>query len=131
MYDAKIPFGHARRPKIFQQLSSSVCSIMKCTYNVTCIAYLDDFLVIADSFSKCQRGIRLLIHTLRELGFNISWNKIEGPSQSLTFLGIVINTCSLSLAMPVKKQREFYELLLSFQNRKLNKQCTLHYKYIS
>ena len=89
---------------------------MKCTYNVTCIAYLDDFLVIADSFSKCQRGIRLLIHILRELGFNISWNKIEGPSQSLTFLGIVINTCSLSLAMPVKRQREFYELLLSFQN---------------
>jgi hypothetical protein len=83
MYDAKLPFGHARSPKIFQQLSASVCSIMKCTYKVTCIAYLDDFLVIADSFSKCQRGIRLLIHTLRELGFNISWNKIEGPSQSL------------------------------------------------
>jgi hypothetical protein len=51
--------------KIFQQLSASVCSIMKCTYNVTCIAYLDDFLVIADSFSKCQRGIRLLIHTIK------------------------------------------------------------------
>jgi hypothetical protein len=66
----------------------------------------------------------ILMITLRELGFNISWNKIEGPSQSLTCLGIVINTCSLSLAMPVKKQREFYELLLS-------KQCTLHYKYIS
>ena len=47
----------------------------------------------------------------------ISWDKIDRPSQSLTFLGIVI-TCSLSLAMPVKKQREFYELLLSFQNRK-------------
>jgi hypothetical protein len=60
MYDAKLPFGHARSPKIFQQLSASVCSIMKCTYKVTCIAYLDDFLVIADSFSKCQRGIRLL-----------------------------------------------------------------------
>ena len=66
MYDAKLPFGHARSSKIFQQLSASVCSIIKCTYNVTCIAYLDDFLVIADSFSKCQRGIRLLIHTLRK-----------------------------------------------------------------
>ena len=39
MYDAKLPFSHARSPKIFQQLSASVCSIMKCTYNVTCIAY--------------------------------------------------------------------------------------------
>jgi hypothetical protein len=34
MYHAKLPFGHARSPKICQQLSSSVCSIMKCTYNV-------------------------------------------------------------------------------------------------
>jgi hypothetical protein len=58
------------------------------------------------------------MRALNPCSFNISWNKIEGPSQSLTFLGIVINTCSLSLAMPVKKQREFYELLLSFQNRK-------------
>jgi hypothetical protein len=37
MYDAKLPFGHARSSKIFQQLSASVCSIMKCTYNVTCM----------------------------------------------------------------------------------------------
>jgi hypothetical protein len=60
-------------------------------------------------------------------GFNISWDKIDGPSQSLTFLGIVIITCSLSLAMPVKKQREFYELLLSFQNckRESVKQITI------
>ncbi|CAG2237511.1 unnamed protein product [Mytilus edulis] len=49
MYDAKLPFGHARSPKIFQQLSASVCEIMKCTYNITCIAYLDDILVIADT----------------------------------------------------------------------------------
>ncbi|CAC5381098.1 unnamed protein product [Mytilus coruscus] len=118
MYDAKLPFGHARSPKIFQQLSASVCEIMKCTYNNTCIAYLDDFLVIEDTFHKCQTGIRLLIDTLRRLGFNISWNKIEGPSQSLTFLGIVINTCSLSLAMPDKKRREFHDVILSFQNRK-------------
>ncbi|CAC5387189.1 unnamed protein product [Mytilus coruscus] len=64
------------------------------------------------------KGIHLLIDTLRRLDFNISWNKIEGPSQSLTFLRIVINTCSLSLAMPDKKRREFHDVILSFQNHK-------------
>ncbi|CAG2250311.1 unnamed protein product [Mytilus edulis] len=29
MYDAKLPFGHARSPKNFQQFSASVCEIMK------------------------------------------------------------------------------------------------------
>ncbi len=43
MYDAKLPFGHSKSPQIFQKLSESVCFIMKCVYNVNCIAYLDNF----------------------------------------------------------------------------------------
>jgi hypothetical protein len=83
MYDEKLLFGHARSPKIFQQLSSSVCSIMKCTYNVTCIAYLDDFLVIVDSFSKCQRGIRLLIQINEEAALPTSSSSKE-PAQNFS-----------------------------------------------
>ena len=33
----------------------------------------------------CSRGLRLLISTLRALGFNINWSKVEGPSQQITF----------------------------------------------
>ncbi|CAG2223080.1 unnamed protein product [Mytilus edulis] len=118
MFDSKLPFGHSRSPKIFQKLSEAVCIIMKCRYNITCIAYLDDFLVIEDTMFNCNRGLHLLIRTLRELGYNINWSKVEGPAQRITFLGIIIDTRELTLTMPPEKQSDFYNLLLSFQKRK-------------
>lgn len=118
MYDTKLPFGHAKSPKIFQKLSSSVCHIMKVHFNVTVIAYLDDFLIIENTFEQCSRGLRLLISTLRKLGFNISWNKVEGPSQQLIFLGVLINTTELTLSLPQEKMTEFQNLLYTFVGKK-------------
>ncbi|VDI19838.1 Hypothetical predicted protein [Mytilus galloprovincialis] len=46
----------------------------------------DDFLVIEDTMFNCNRGLHLLIRTLRELGYNINWSKVEGPAQRITFL---------------------------------------------
>lgn len=91
---------------------------MKSVYDITCIAYLDDYLLIAESYDECERGLLLLIKTLRELGFNISWPKVEGPSQRLIFLGIIIDTRELTLSMPIEKQSDFYNVLLSFQKRR-------------
>ena len=59
--------------------------MMKSVYNVIRRAYLDDFLIIADTMCDCSRRLRLLISTLRALGFNINWSKVEGPSQRSTF----------------------------------------------
>ncbi|VDI82590.1 Hypothetical predicted protein [Mytilus galloprovincialis] len=67
---------------------------------------------------NCNRGLHLLIRTLRELGYNINWSKVEGPAQRITFLGIIIDTRELTLTMPPEKQSDFYNLLLSFQKRK-------------
>ena len=61
MYDSKLPFDHSRSPRIFQKLSKSVCKMMKSVYNVIRIAYLDDFLIIADTMCDCSRRLRLLI----------------------------------------------------------------------
>lgn len=72
MYDSKLPFGLSRSPRIFQKLSESVCKMMKSVYNVIRIAYLDGFLIIADTMCDCSRRLRLLISTLRALGFNIN-----------------------------------------------------------
>ena len=77
MHDSNLPFGLSRSPRIFQKLSESVCKIMKSVYNVICIAYLDDFLIIADAMCDCSRGLRLFISTLRALGFNINWSKVS------------------------------------------------------
>ena len=41
--------------------------------------------------------------TLDYLGFPVSWNKIEGPSTRITFLGILVDMTSFELRLPDTK----------------------------
>ena len=78
----------------------------------TVLAYLDDFLIIADTKVECKQAYEELIKLLGELGFQINWDKAVGPSQRLTFLGIEIDTVRRQLTLPERKLCEL-RLLLS------------------
>ena len=78
----------------------------------TVLAYLDDFLIIADTKVACQHAYKELIKLLGDLGFQINWDKVVGPCQRLTFLGIEIDTVRRQLTLPKSKLCEL-RLLLS------------------
>ena len=103
---------------IFQRISSCVCRIVKAKYDITVIVYIDDFLIIEDTFEKCLNSLQILIRTLRLLGFVINWNKVEGPCQRLTFLGVEIDTCGLTLSLPPDKLKDLQELITNFRMKK-------------
>lgn len=42
----------------------------------------------------------------------------EGPCQQLTFLGVRIDTCALTLSLPQDKLEALHELLMTFQSKK-------------
>ena len=118
MYDAKLPFGASKSPQIFQRLSSAVCRIFFHMYNYVAIAYLDDYLIFGETYEVCNDAQIKLIALLRRLGFSINWNKVVGPSTCLTFLGVQIDTISMSLSLPSDKLCEFSDLLCSFMGKK-------------
>jgi len=90
---------------------------MKNKFNVLVISYLDDFLIIEESYDSCKQALSQLLKVLRMLGFHINYNKISGPSQQLVFLGVLINTVDMTLSLPDKKLAKFLSLLESFQNK--------------
>jgi len=98
-YDTKLPFGASKSPSIFQSLLSAVCRIMK-LHNVIVIAYLDDFLIIDESYDKCRNSLQKLLEILRLLGFHINYDKIVRPTQRLVFLGVLIDTVEMTLSLP-------------------------------
>ena len=51
------------------------------------VAYTDDFFIAAATYEECRKWMDILIKLLRKLGFFISWKKVVGPSQCITFLG--------------------------------------------
>lgn len=118
LYDTKLPFGAAKSPQIFQRLSSAVCRILKKVYGYTAIAYLDDFLIFGKNYYECSRAMYTLLSLLRELGFAINWSKVEGPSQQLVFLGVVVDSVTMTLSLPSSKLQDFNILLGTFSRRK-------------
>ena len=87
-------------------------------YDYTAIAYLDDFLIFGKSFEECSSAMHTLINLLRQLGFAINWSKVEGPSQQLVFLGVVVDSVSMTLALPTLKLKDFSDLLTMFLKKK-------------
>ena len=66
--------------------------------------YLDDFLVLGNSGSdECVQNLLALVKWAEWLGFPLVVEKVEGPSTTLTFLGIEIDTNALILRLPEEK----------------------------
>ena len=112
LYDCKLPFGAAKSPEIFHRLTHSAITRMMERWGFTVLAYLDDFLIMADTKVACQHAYEELIKLLGDLGFQINWDKVVGPCQRLTFLGIETDTVRRQLTLPERKLCEL-RLLLS------------------
>ena len=82
------------------------------------VVYLDDFLIVAPTYEECLQNLNNLIKLVRRLGFAVAWDKIEGPTRQLTFLGIELDTIAMELRLPEEKLNAFDELLYSYSQRK-------------
>lgn len=118
LVDCCLPFGHARSCFVFHELSQLVVKIMNSFGFHELMAYLDDFLVSAHTFQQCKEALEssldfLLIFILRRLGFAIAYYKVESPVRSLTFLGFLLNTVDMTVAVTKARVSELNELLLT------------------
>ncbi len=105
LVDTRLPFGSSASPYIFNSLTQAVRAMMQ-RRGRNCICFLDDFLIICSTYEECQEAMRQLITLLRKLGFWINYSKVEGPAQSLTFLGITLDTVAMTLSLPDNKLAE-------------------------
>ncbi len=71
------------------------------------IIYLDDILLINSSPEGLEGDVQFVCETLQWFGFVINWEKSTiQPVQSLKFLGLVLNTLSLTLSVPDEKIKD-------------------------
>ena len=101
--DTRLPFGARRSVGIFHRLTQAVRRMMaRKGYDLT-IVYLDDFLIVSKSKKVCAEALNVLIQLLRKLGFMIHWGKVVDPTTRITFLGIELNSISMTLSLPEEK----------------------------
>ena len=88
----------------FQRFSDAIAHIVTVKSKGKCpVNYLDDFLFIAYLRALCNQQVEQFLEVCELLKFPISIEKTFWASTSLTFLGLLIDTVSQLVAIPVDK----------------------------
>ena len=120
--DKQLPFGLRSAPFLFNELANALHWIITNNYHIPyLIHYLDDFLLISPTQPACLHAKNTIVTLFTNLGIPLSWNKIEGPSTSLTFLGIQLDTLRWQLRLPEDKLSNLLSLLTDWLTKK---KCT-------
>ena len=85
LYDVRLPFGSSKGPMIFHRLSQAVKRMMARRGFDNVVVYLDDFLIVEESYERCREAQLALLALLVRLRFLILWKKLVGPSQRVEF----------------------------------------------
>jgi hypothetical protein len=110
----RMPFGLASAPYICTELLGVVAFTLR-QHDIVLVRYLDDFLLISDSEQRSNRDLIVAQHVFRHYGLVVNPSKTEGPSQRLSFLGVLIDSVHQTLSVTAERMTELLQLLSSFR----------------
>ena len=109
-------------PKLFNILVDLLAYIAQNAGVSYLIHYLDYYLTMGLPASKvCQRNVNTFVSLCAELGVSPATDKLEGPSTSLSFLSIILDTNCMEIRLPSDKLARSQELLKMWLPQNHNK----------
>ena len=117
--DTALPFRLRSAPKIFSAFADALAWILHSRGAAWQLHYLDDFLFMGPPADKsCAKALEVALDTCRELGVPVAAHKTKGPATQLRFLGIQVNTLTMTLSLPGDKLTRILDLVLSWRGKK-------------
>ncbi|KAM8945815.1 uncharacterized protein RCH25_049154 [Pelodytes ibericus] len=103
--DKCLPMGCAISCSLFETFSSFLeWVIREESGSASIIHYLDDFLCVGPPDSSlCLTLLRTVEHVMHRFGVPLSQEKTVGPTTTITFLGIEIDSVSMECRLPLDK----------------------------
>ena len=85
---------------------------------ITISAFIDDLLIVADSFDKCLKDTHTTITLLHNVGYGINFDKSAlTPSQEIEHLGLIINSKCMTVKVIEKKCDHIVKLCKKMLNK--------------
>ena len=110
--DHCIPFSLRSTPKLFNILTDLLAWVAQNAGVSYLIHYLDDYLTMGPPASTvCQSNVNTFVSLCAELGVPLATDNLEGPSTSLSFLGIILDTKRMEIRLPSDKLARIQELI--------------------
>jgi len=112
-----LPFGLCTAPFLFSKVTKPLMQFLR-QLGVHLIIYLGDLLLAAPDSLQLMKNLSTALWLLTALDFVIKHSKsITHPAQQMEFLGFVIDTVTMTIALPPHKmeaiQKEASHLLES------------------
>lgn len=119
-YDKCLPMGCSISCSIFETFSTALQWIACTKFGVpTMLHILDDFLFLGPPDSSiCKLALHQFMSMCDVLGVPINGEKTEGPSTTLIFLGIELDTVNMEARLPEEKIVKIQNALHSAKRRK-------------
>ena len=103
-------FGLGPAPRIFTKLLKIPISLLR-RLHVKLIIYIDDILIVASALKEASLARDTTIYLLQNLGFIINFKKsVLDPTQTLEYLGITINSVTMTFSVPKEKIQKLEKL---------------------
>ena len=118
--DTRLPFGLRSSPAIFNRFADAVCWIFNFILRIpNLMHYSDDFLLVSPpDIDVATKEKDSVLAGFAFLGIPIALDKLLGPLTILTFLGIDIDSTTMTMKIPDEKLDELGTLLPKWLNRK-------------
>lgn len=108
-----LPFGLKSAPRIFTKCTKPIMSALR-SHGHRGIIYIDDSLWMGRSARSVEETGFSVVNLFQQAGFQINEEKSSLlPTQSLTFLGYVIDTVKMTVSLP---QEKVQQILKEIQN---------------
>jgi hypothetical protein len=116
-FELCLPFGFTWSPFVGNSFSDFIqryCALQ----GINCVVYCDYFLVLAPNKNDCLRDMSFLLEALCLLGVPVKPSKVVWPSQSIEFLGLVLDFVAMTVSASPKRVASILNILRDFHSRK-------------
>ena len=109
-----LPQGYKDSPRVFTKVMLPVLGKLR-EKGHKLVGYIDDFCVKAESRDACDSSLKSTSNLFDELGFTIHPDKSQFvPSNRITFLGFVLDSIKMEVAIGDEKARDTIQLIQEF-----------------
>jgi hypothetical protein len=116
-FKLRLPFGFTWSPFVWNSFSNFIqryCALQ----GVNCVVYCDNFLVLTPNKNDCFWDMSFLLDTLHLLRVPVKPSKVIWPSQSIKFLGLVLDFVAMTVSASPKRVASILDILRDFLSRK-------------
>ena len=98
-----LPNGISCAPRLYTKLLKPVYSTLR-QLGHSNSGFIDDSLLVSDTFEDCQENISDTVHLMTDLGFIVHPSKsVLIPTHNITFLGNDIHSVEMTVTLPKEK----------------------------